>query len=67
MIVSLGCEKLQPQKLFPSDFPVLEADGVVRLQDHLGFAEIVAAIMRAAEKRLAILDRRRRETCPLQS
>ncbi|HYP07013.1 MAG TPA: galactarate dehydratase [Bryobacteraceae bacterium] len=64
MIVSLGCEKLQPQKLFPSDFPVLEADGVVRLQDHLGFAEIVSAIMQAAEKRLAILNRRRRETCP---
>ena len=25
MIVSLGCEKLQPQKLFPSQFPVLGA------------------------------------------
>ena len=64
MIVSLGCEKLQPQKLFPSQLPVLESDGVVRFQDHHGFAEIVAAIMRAAEKRLAILDRRRRQTCP---
>jgi galactarate dehydratase len=64
MIVSLGCEKLQPQKLFPSQLPVLESDGVVRFQDHHGFAEIVAAIMRAAEKRLAILDRRRRQMCP---
>jgi galactarate dehydratase len=64
MIVSLGCEKLQPSKLFPTQLPVLEADGVVRLQDHLGFAEIVAAILRAAEKRLAILDRRHRQTCP---
>jgi galactarate dehydratase len=64
MIVSLGCEKLQPSKLFPTQLPVLEPDGVVRLQDHLGFAEIVAAILRAAEKRLAILDRRHRQTCP---
>lgn len=64
MIVSLGCEKLQPAKLFPSQLPVLDADGVVRFQDHHGFAEIVSAILRAAEKRLAILDRRRRQTCP---
>jgi len=64
MIVSLGCEKLQPTKLFPSELPVLEPDGVVRLQDHLGFAEIVAAILRAAEKRLAILNRRHRQACP---
>ena len=63
MIVSLGCEKLQPQKLFPSQLPVLESDGVVRFQDHHGFAEIVSAIMNAAEKRLGILDRRRRTTC----
>jgi galactarate dehydratase len=61
LIVSLGCEKLQPSRL---GLPILEEDGVVRLQDLRGFAEIVAAIMRAAEKRLAVLDKRRRVTCP---
>ena len=37
---------------------------VIRLQDERGFGESVAAIMRAAEKRLAELDRRRRQTVP---
>lgn len=64
LVVSLGCEKMQPALLFSNDFPVLETGNVVRLQDHRGFSAIVAEIMEAAEKRLAILDRRRRETCP---
>ena len=64
LIVSLGCEKMQPARLFSKDFPVLETGNVVRFQDYHGFSEIVAIIMEAAEKRLAILDRRRRETCP---
>ncbi|HVW86556.1 MAG TPA: galactarate dehydratase [Bryobacteraceae bacterium] len=64
LVVSLGCEKMQPARLFSSDLPVLENDGVIRLQDQRGFGETVAAIMRAAETRLALLDRRRRTTCP---
>ena len=64
MVVSLGCEKLQPARLFAGELPVLEDGNVVRLQDERGFAETVAAIMRAAEKRLAQLARRSRETCP---
>jgi galactarate dehydratase len=36
---------------------------VIRLQDEHGFAEIVAALMAAAEIRLARLNGRRRETC----
>jgi galactarate dehydratase len=64
MVVSLGCEKLQPARLFGSDLPVLDEPNVIRLQDQRGFAETVAAILEAAEKRLARLDRRRRETCP---
>ncbi|MGH9661570.1 MAG: galactarate dehydratase, partial [Bryobacteraceae bacterium] len=64
LVVSLGCEKLQPQRLFASELPVLDDPGVIRLQDLRGFGEIVAAILRAAEKRLAELDRRRRETRP---
>jgi len=64
MVVSLGCEKMQPAVLFSTDFPVLENTAVIRLQDQRGFGEMVARILEAAEKRLAVLDRRRRVTCP---
>ena len=64
LVVSLGCEKLQPARLFAGELPVLEEGNVIRLQDRRGFAETVAAIMEAAEKRLSQLDRRRREACP---
>jgi len=64
MVVSLGCEKMQPAVLFSTDFPVLENSAVIRLQDQRGFGEMVARILEAAEKRLAVLDRRRRVTCP---
>jgi galactarate dehydratase len=64
LVVSLGCEKLQPARLFSNDFPVLENNSIIRLQDEQGFEATVAAIMRAAETRLIKLDRRRRETCP---
>src|SRR4029079_7087764 len=37
---------------------------VIRLQDQRGFGETVSTIMEAAEKRLAQLDRRRRQPCP---
>jgi galactarate dehydratase len=64
LVVSLGCEKLQPSRLFSSDLPVLEPPNVIRLQDLRGFGEIVSAILHAAEKRLVELDRRRRQPCP---
>jgi galactarate dehydratase len=64
MVVSLGCEKMQPALLFSDHFPVLENTGVIRFQDQRGFGEMVARILEAAEKRLAVLDRRRRVTCP---
>lgn len=63
LVVSLGCEKLQPRRLFSSALPVFEDRNLIRLQDEYGFAESVAAIMRAAEIRLEELDRRRRTTC----
>ncbi len=69
LVVSLGCEKLQPERLFPSDWtrgvslPVLESGNVVRLQSEPGFAATVSAIMEAAERRLVELSRRYRETC----
>lgn len=63
LVVSLGCEKLQPARLFGNEFPILGEENLVRLQDERGFAETVAAILSAAERRLQQLDRRRRVTC----
>lgn len=64
MVVSLGCEKLQPQRLLPSfTLPILSsAPYVVRLQDeeYRSFGDMAAGIMELAEKRLARLDQRRR-------
>jgi len=64
LLVSLGCEKLQPERLMGEQLPVLGESNVIRLQDHHGFADIVNAILRAAERRLELLNRRRRTACP---
>ncbi len=64
LVVSLGCEKLQPARMFDARLPVLESSNVIRLQSETGFAATVAAIMRAAETRLAFLNERHREQCP---
>jgi galactarate dehydratase len=64
MVVGLGCEKLQPERLFP---PGANAPfSLVTLQDesHVGFESMIASIMAMAETHLASLDARRRETCP---
>ena len=63
MVVSLGCEKLQPDRLFPGggiDF------GLVTLQDdrHVGFESMIRSVMEMAEAHLDRLNRRRREPCP---
>ncbi len=62
MVVSLGCEKLQPERLLPGP----SAYDLVTLQDpaHVGFEAMITSIMTTAEQHLARLDRRRRETCP---
>lgn len=69
MVVSLGCEKLQPSQLLPSStLPILtDAPYVVRMQDeeYKCFGDMVTAIMDLAEKRLAQLDRRRRISRPV--
>ncbi len=62
LVVSLGCEKMQPSRLFPM-FESTPPE-VVRLQDHAGFGEIVSRILESAERRLAILNERRRVTVP---
>jgi galactarate dehydratase len=68
LLVSLGCEKLQPDRLFGgASLPVLDPQPyLIRLQNEelRGFGDMVAAIMRAAEKRIRELDARRRVSCP---
>jgi galactarate dehydratase len=74
MVVSLGCEKLQPERLLPpGSIPIAdERDGesegldVVCLQDeaHVGFMSMVESILRQAEVHLQRLNARRRETVP---
>ena len=66
MVVSLGCEKLQPSRLMPTGtFPILERKPyVVRLQDEQGFEGMVSAILELAEERLEVLNDRRRVTRP---
>jgi galactarate dehydratase len=76
MVVSLGCEKLQPERLLPpGSIPLIDVRSgtslntetpldVVCLQDdaHVGFMSMVDSIMRQAEQHLQRLNARRRET-----
>ncbi|AQT62029.1 galactarate dehydratase [Cellvibrio sp. PSBB023] len=69
MIVSLGCEKMQPARLMPKEsIPATLVDGpaVVCLQDeqHVGFMSMIESIMQQAEIHLTRLNQRKRETCP---
>ena len=80
MVVSLGCEKLQPERLLPPGSIAIvdernvadvgtSADtalDVVCLQDdaHVGFMSMVESIMRQAEQHLERLNARQRETVP---
>jgi galactarate dehydratase len=68
MVVSLGCEKLQPVRLLPSNtLPILaDVPYIVRMQDeeHHSFGDMVAAIMEMAERRLEELNKRARRTRP---
>ena len=68
MVVSLGCEKFQPEVMLPqSSLPILrEQPYIVRLQDeqHHSFGDMVRAIMEMAEERLQQLNQRQRQTRP---
>ena len=70
MVVSLGCEKLQPERLLPPGSIALKDErgalDVVRLQDeiHVGFMAMVDHIVRQADAHLQRLNTRRRETVP---
>ncbi len=68
MVVSLGCEKLQSERLFGPLLPMGGDGGIglVTLQDpaNVGFEAMIASILRTAERHLERLDRRRRTSCP---
>ncbi len=77
MVVSLGCEKLQPERLLPpGSFAIADERGgpgdggaamdLIRLQDdrHIGFASMIDSILASAQVHLERLDARRRETVP---
>jgi galactarate dehydratase len=80
MVVSLGCEKLQPEHLLPpgtipiSERPAMVSAGydndneldVLCLQDgaHPGFMSMIDSIMKSAKRHLERLNARRRQTCP---
>lgn len=79
MVVSLGCEKLQPERLMPAGSIEIHREqqgtindarwgdlDVVCLQDkeHEGFDSMIDHIMRQAEQHLQRLNARKRETVP---
>ena len=73
MVVSLGCEKLQPERLLPpGSFAIADerapaaALDVVCLQDdaHVGFMSMIDSVLRQAEQHLKRLNARRRVTVP---
>ncbi|AGO53664.1 galactarate dehydratase [Serratia plymuthica] len=69
MVVGLGCEKLQPERLLQGTPDVqaisLDESHIVRLQDekHRGFRSMVDDILTLAERHLQRLNRRQRESC----
>jgi len=73
MVISLGCEKLQPERLLPpGSIPIVDQRDedtpldVICLQDekHVGFMSMIDSIMTQAEEHLKRLNARKRETVP---
>ena len=70
MVIGLGCEKLQPERLLVGTDDVqaipVESASIVSLQDekHVGFQSMVEDILQVAERHLQKLNQRQRETCP---
>ena len=65
MLVALGCEKFTVER-FCQEYPELNSpENVIILQDHQGRESIMEALMGMAEKKLAVLNERRREQLPL--
>ncbi len=63
MVVALGCEKLTVEMLIEK--ADILPENVIILQEIEGFSAMIEAIMSMAEKKLQVLNERRRETLPL--
>ncbi len=63
MVVGLGCEKFTVDML--CDAADITEENVIILQEKKGFEEMVDSLMEMAEKKLKILNERKRETLPL--
>ena len=73
MVVSLGCEKLQPDRLLPpGSFPIVDERGAdlgpetvcLQADHHVGFMSMIDDIVQSARPHLERLSARRRETIP---
>ncbi len=80
MVVSLGCEKLQPERLLPpGSFAIVDERSVadvgasaeavldvvcLQAENHVGFMSMIDSIMQTAVLHLERLNARRRETVP---
>lgn len=63
MVVGLGCEKFSVNML--CEAADITPENVILLQDCKGFEAMVDALMAMAERKLAVLNERRRTTLPL--
>ncbi len=63
MVVALGCEKFTVEML--CDSADINPDNVIILQEKEGFEDMISALMEMAEKKLKILNERKRVTLPL--
>lgn len=63
MVVALGCEKLTVEMLI--DEADISPENVITLQEIKGFNAMIDAIVSMADKKLARLNARKRETLPL--
>ncbi len=73
MVVSLGCEKLQPDRLLPpGSFSITDERDAglgpetvcLQAEEHVGFVSMLDHIVQSARPHLARLNARRRETIP---
>ncbi|MDF7666955.1 galactarate dehydratase [Orbaceae bacterium ESL0727] len=69
MVISLGCEKLQPERLLKGTLDTIPIklesdDDIVTLQDEHGFKGMVDHILNVAKRHLERLNKRKRETVP---
>lgn len=65
MLIGLGCEKFSADR-FCAEYPELNnEENVIIIQEKKGYQAVIESIMEMAEKKLKVLNERRRETLPL--